>query len=269
MNVSNLAVKTTAKLSLKNKYTSGIVAASVFVFALIVCSFCAGMAGTVFGKAGTYISALIFFIFFIMPLIAGYVYWSVRLIFTEESAPVLIFKYFSGKSDYLKSLKLSLIITGNLLLTGVLLFLPSIVTDLFASGKLFTLFGAQIPLWVSSLWSVSRFLRYVAIIVFFFASLKYYLVPFLIAADEEMDPLEAIHMSKIISIGSKRALIALIFSLILYIIACFFVIPIIFIFPYFAAAYAVHCRFAVADYNKSVDSMNQNDVPSFSADISF
>ena len=66
-----------------------------------------------------------------------------------------------------------------------------------------------------------------------------------------------------------RSFIALAFSLILYIAACFLVIPIIFIFPYFTAAYAVHCRFAVASYNKSVDSINRDDVPSFSADISF
>lgn len=269
MNASNLAVKTTAKLSLKNRYTGGIVAASVFLFSFIVCSFCVDMAGTVFGNVGAYITALLLLIFLIMPLTTGYVYWGVRLIFTEDSEPVLIFKYFSGKADYIKSLKLSLIITGNLLLTGILVFLPYVFADLIASGKLFILFNARIPLWASSLWSVARFLKDAGFIALFFAALKYYLVPFLIAADEEMDPLEAIHMSKIISSGSKKAFIALAFSLILYIAACFLVIPIIFILPYFTAAYAVHCRFAVASYNKNVDSINQKDVPSFSADMSF
>ena len=41
----------------------------------------------------------------------------------------------------------------------------------------------------------------------------------------------------------------------------------IFVFPYFAAAYAVHCRYAVAAYNKNADGMSA--APSFEADISF
>ena len=96
--------------------------------------------------------------------------------------------------------------------------------------------------------------------------LKFYLSPFLLAADENMKVLEALSISRIIAPVTRREFIFLVLGFICYIVACIFVIPTIFLLPYFAAAYAVHCRYAVAAYNKNADGVA---VPSFEADISF
>lgn len=269
MSMHNIAVKTTAKSLLKNNYTSGIIAGCIPVFAFFVCLFCAEMINTVFGAVGTYISFFVLFVLLIAPLITGYVYYSTRFIFTGESQPVLIFKYFSSKAYYIKALTLSFIITGNAFLFGTLFFLPAIFTDLLASGKLFTLLNMQIPLWASSLWAVSSVLKFLAFIFTVLFMLKYYIAPFLMAADENMDPLEAVHMSKIISLRSKKDFVWLVLSFSGYIVLCLFFIPIIFVLPYFNTSYSVHCRFAVAAYNNTVDKLNQPSIPSFNADISF
>ncbi|MBO4734027.1 MAG: hypothetical protein J5662_06070 [Clostridia bacterium] len=269
MSIPNIAVKLTAKHSLKNKYTSGIITASIFTSLLIASSLCVDMAGTVFGATGKYVLSFLFLILLLFPLGAGFVYWSVRLIFTNENEPVLIFKYFSSKSDYIKALKLSLLIAGNTLFTLILLSLPVIFTELLASGRLFVLFGTQIPIWASGLWGVARVLKALSVFLTVLVMLKYYMTPFLMAADEEMDPFEAIHMSKIISVRSKKDFIWLTLSFTGYIIACLFLVPMIFILPYLFVSYSVHCRFAVAAYNNTVDSINRPDIPSFNADISF
>ena len=269
MNISNSAVKKTAAFSLKNKYASGIIAACIYVFSLFILSVCAGFAAVLFGAAGMYIMTVLLVIFLLLPLTFGYIYRGAALIFTGDSEPLLMFKYFSSKKDYFKALKMSFFLTGNAIFTYVLLAIPAIFCGLLENGQLFTLFGAQIPIWVSNLSPLTSILKIAALVLTVILMLKYYLSPFLMAADEEMDPLEAINTSKIISTRSKWSFLKLILSFIGYIIACFLIVPIIFIFPYFNASYNVHCRFAVTAYNKVVDSMDRPAVPNFNANITF
>ena len=269
MNISSAIVKKTAIIALKNKYTSGVVSAAVYMFTWLIGIFVAELIGTALGGAMSAVFIILFLLLLMLPLTMGLVYWSVRVIFVGDCEPLIIFRCFSSKSDYLRALKLWLPITGNALFSGFLLFLPGIFADMAASGKIFTVFGAQIPLWASSLWGVSAVLKFIASICLIFVLLKFYLAPFLLVADEKMQPLEAIHMSKIIAMRSRKSFIRLLFSFAGYIIACIFMIPTIFVFPYFITSYAVHCRFAIAAYNKNIDRINQKNIPSFEADISF
>ena len=269
MNISISAVKKTAIAALKNKYSTGVMTAAILVFSFIVCFSCTEMAYFTTGAAGGTLLLILLIVFLLFPLASGYVYCGTHLILTGESDPLLIFKYFTSKQAYARVLKLSVLITGNAAFAGALLFLPCFAVDMLASGKLFMLLGAQIPLWASSLWTVSAVLKAAAAFALLILMIKYYLAPFLIAADEDMDPFEAVHMSKVISTRSKKDFLLFLLSFIGYIIAGFLVIPIIFILPYFSTSYSVFCRFAVAAYNTDADRVNRADIPSFDASISF
>lgn len=263
MNLSTTAVKTTAKTALKGHYLKSIIASVIYIFSVIVCLLCNNIFAYISIGFLYFVFLIAELIFIVIPLTLGFVYFTVRLIFGSDTEPVLIFKFFSSRKDYFRALRFSLSFIGNAIYSGFLLFLPSLFCDLIANGTVFKIFNSEIPLWVSSLWSVSAVLKVLAGIALITLMLKYYLAPFLIAADENMDPLEAMHMSKIVSTASKKDFLWLILSLIGYIIACLFVIPDIFIFPYFACCYCVHCRFAVAAYNRNVDKINLKDIPSF------
>ena len=269
MNIPSSSVKKTAAFSLKNKYTSGVIAACIYMFLLIILSVCVGLAEIALNRAGVYILTLLFTVFLILPLTFGYIYRGTLLLFTGDCEPLLIFKYFSSKKDYLRALKMSVLLTGNALFAGILFFIPAIFAELIANGKLFTLFGAQIPIWAASIMPVAYILKSAAIVFTIFIMLKYYMAPFLMAANEEMDPLEAIHMSKIISFNSKWNFISLVLSFTGYILACLLIVPIVFVLPYFNASYSAHCRFAVTFYNNAVDDMNNPAVPNFNANITF
>ena len=269
MNISSMVVKKTARTALKGNYFKGVVASTIIAFVWIVLSVCASYAGTFAGIAVANLAFILFLMFLMIPLILGFVYFSVRLIFSNDCDPVTVVKYFSNRRDYFKALKLSLTLTGNMLFYSFVFFLPVAICNYVASGEFFKTLGMQIPVWASGVWVVSYILRILATVLFINVMLKFYLAPFLISANEDMDPFEALHISKTIAFASKREFIFLILSFALYIIACVFVLPLIFIFPYFAVAYAVHCRYAVAEYNKNVDKTNSNNAPSFEASISF
>lgn len=269
MNISSIAVKKTAITALKGRYLSALITATIYIFACLICMICRDTAAPFLGSALTPVFSLALIIFLMIPLTLGLVFFSVRIVFCGEAHPLLLFNFFTDKNSYIRAMKFALPFMLKTVISGVILFIPCFAVDLLASGKLFTLFGAQIPLWTSSLWGVSVVLRVLAFIVLILVMLKYYLAPFLLVADNDMDPLEAMHISRIIAKRSKKDFLFLIFSFAFYILACVFVVPIIFIIPYFAVAYAVHCRFTVAAHNKIADSMNLPEVPSFDADISF
>ncbi len=263
MNSSTVAVKNTAKTALKGNYCNSIAVSSLYIFVFIVCAVCCEMLLSVTGPVLSFIFLIFAFAVFIIPLTLGVIYFTVRLIFGQNTEPVLIFKYFSSRKDFKRALNFSFLLIGNALFVGFLLFLPAFFADLIADGRLFKLFGAQIPLWASGLSTVSDFLKVVAVVSLFAVMLKYYLAPFLLVADENMDPGETLHISKIISSVTKKDFIRLTLSFIWYILACIFVIPDIFIFPYFSVSYCVHCRFCLASYNNTVDKLNKREIPSF------
>lgn len=269
MSISTTAVKKTALTVLKDKYLKSIIASAIYIFSCLVCLFCLELIGTVAGTITEFVCFLIFSVFLIIPITLGLAFWGVRMVFCSDGHPLLIFNYFTDRDKYLRAIKFAVPFTAKSCFAGAILFLPAFVVKLFASGKIFSMLKMQIPIWVSGLSYVSGILEFFAFICLISVMLKYYLTPFLLAADEKMEPSEAMNISRIIASESKRDFVWLILSLGLYIIACIFMVPIIFILPYFTVCFAVHCRFAVAAYNKNADRINSLNIPSFRADISF
>lgn len=269
MSISSAVVKKTAKTAIKGKYLKGIIAAAVYTFIWLVCLICTEMLSSFAGIFAGLLFFISLLVFLLLPLTFGYVYWGVRVIFSGEAEPLLLFNYFKDASEYKRALKLSAFLSGKTVVTGAILFVPAFITDLIASGKVFTMLGAQIPVWASGLWTVSGILKTIAVICTVLVLLKYYLSPYLLAADENMDPVKAVYLSKIIHSRSGKDFLWLILSFSFLIIACLFLVPLIFIFPLFNVCYAVHCRFSVTDYNKNIDKINRKDIPTFNADISF
>ena len=267
MNVSGSAVKKTARTALAGNYFKAAVVSSMLVFTWLVLTTCFRTLGAVAGGAVALAFFAAVFVLLFCPLIMGFAYFSVRMIFGSDCEPVTAFKYFSCAKDYSKAVRLSLILSGNALFIGIFLFLPSVICSLISSGEFFKMLGMQIPSWASLFGVLSYILRVAALALLLTVMFKFYLAPFLIAANENLNVSEAMQISKIIARVTRKDFIMLILSFIGYIIACVFVIPTIFVFPYFASAYAVHCRYAVADYNKTADFLNA--APNFEADISF
>ena len=262
MNLSTVAVKNTAKTALKGNYFSSIAACTIYIFAFIVCEVCYELSSSVIGPVFSFVVLLLLLMLFIIPLTLGLIYFTVRLIFGTNAEPILIFKYFCSRKDFKRALAFAFYISGNAVFYGFIFLLPSFFVDIIADGRIFKIFGAQIPLWASGLTGVSASLKVLALIFLLAVMMKFYLAPFLFAANEDMEVLQTLHTSKIISSVTKKDFIWLILSFIWHILACLFVIPNIFIFPYFATSYCVHCRFCLSYYNDSVDKINKK-IPSF------
>ncbi len=268
MVASSAIVKDTAKTALKPNYLKSVIGSTVVVFSSIICYLLSKLLGTVFGRVAYYTVLALFILFILIPLFYGLIRFFRRMQWGQNDGVISIFYYFSSKHSYLRVIKLNVIIALRLLVIGLVLMIPAVITDVLQNGHLYDLFGITMPLWTSNLWIVSEVLKVSALIVLFFVSLRFYIAPFLFVADDGIDVLEALHFSTVISKRTAFDFFFLIISFALWILLSILLMPLCFILPYFIMSYLVHCRFAVAQYNRVVDEISgNNSAPYYSADI--
>lgn len=256
------AVKKTAKTALKKNYIKAIVCSTVFVFAYLLCIFSNSLFDFALGRVMYYIAFFVIAIFVLSPLFLGLLKFFWRFLFSADDNITVMFYYFSSKKLYKKALSFVGKFVVKFAVWGLILYFPSLIIDFFAGAHFFDMLKMSPPIWISNLWPISSFLKFIALVAMFMVFLKFYIAPVLFVADEKMDNAEAIHMSTIIAKGSAVDFVYLFFSVIGWILICFLLIPTIFVLPYLICCYLVHVRFAVAKYNKHI-SKNNDSIPTY------
>lgn len=265
MTATSSVVKLTAKTALKNNWLKTSVSCLIVLFACLIISIATGFVSFVFNDVTAYVFLGICAIFLLFPLALGLVRFFWRFIFGADDSPVSVFSYFSGKTEYKRALRLTVSLTLRTVGFGLLLFFPAIIVDLFSQAKVYDFLNIPIPLWTSNFSYLSVLLKTVAGVALFFVMLKYYLAPFLITADENMEVGEAIHMSATIYKNVMLDIIYLFLSFLGWLVLSVLIIPLVFTMPYMLTSLSVHVRFAIAEYNKRVEKINQSDIPTFAA----
>ena len=267
MTISSSVVKKTAKSALTNHWLEAMGVGIIFLFAVFVLYISASLLSVALPSVAVALIILGLMLFILLPLFLGVLraFW---LIMWEKDAAILsVFHYFSSRDSYIKALRLFSVLTSKAVFIGVLLLAPAFITDILSSVKIYEQLGFSAPAWASNLWVVSIFLKAAAGVILALIMLKYYMAPFLIIADEQMDVHEAIHKSTLLSRACATDFVSLIFSFLGWILLSVLAIPLIIILPYFLVSYMVHSRFAVASYNKMVSSVNGvNEKNRFSAE---
>ena len=266
MTSPTFAVKTTAKTILKGNYYRCILATLIPVFISLTVTFTASVLTIAVGSAVAYGLMAIMNIFVVLPVFLGLFRFFRRLMWDERDNIISVFHYFKGGEIYKTTIKYCFIFILRLLSIGVLVYLPSILLALLSNGQIYEFLGIDMPSFVRSFAEAQNVLTTLSTAVFIFFALRYYLTPFLLVADEDMEIGEALHMSKVISRKSTLDFVGLFFGMSFWILISVFLIPLPFTLPYILLSYMVHCRFAVAHYNKMADREN-NPPPSYFPNI--
>lgn len=249
MTAGSTVVKATAKTALKANWLKIISASCVLIFAYFINFLLTSVITYVYENAVGFAFSFVMTLCVLIPLFFGYLRFVWRLIFGADDLPIEIFYYFSSFKKYSRALKLIMILFFKSLCIGILLFLPSILMDIFATEGFYELFNLSIPLWSSGLYYFSLFLKILATAILVLVMLRYYLAPFLMISDENMLPSEAIYKASILSKDSFFDILTLILTFIGWFAVCILVFPLIFVLPYFTTSLAVHTRFVIAEYN--------------------
>lgn len=253
-------VKITAKTALKGNFLKALIASGIFLFCFFASNYSAGIFSYTGNSTVSYVILILLTIFLLIPLFIGLVRFTWRMLFGADDSPISVFYYLSDKTVYKKTIKFTLTFILKAIPATLILFFPVIVLWFFTESYIYDLLGIAMPLWITSLNSLLIIFRTFAIVALCFYMLRYYLSFILFVADENMDINEIFYMSKLISRKSSLDFIYLFSSFLGWIILSLFVVPLIFTLPYMLTAYAVHSRFAIAEYNKLINNFNLAEV---------
>lgn len=252
---SSRAVKSTAKANLKGRFITAGVAGMIPYFIYLFIATVIGIFSMLLRHYDLVSIALIilFGIFLFAPVLLGAVRWFWRLTDDCEDSPQEVFYYFSSLTLYKRALKSTLFLALKCFTAIFTCLIPYLVVSVLSNSWIYQFLGAEIPLWVAGLALVQSFLRVVGILSALAVISRYYLFPALVVMDEDMLLLEAMHISVMVSRRSVSAFIALVLSLLGWIILSFIALPLFYTAPLFFTVYAVHSRYALVNYNQNLD----------------
>jgi len=250
-------IKKTAKQVFKNNSFSCVVASCIFIFALLITIILFEVLGYVTDYYVSSAVAIALTIFAVFPLFLGLLRYSRRLLYGENDNVINIFKYFSDVNIYFEAIKFTVLILYRIVIRALIVLLPSILLKIASFSEIYELFGVDIPLIAPLFSTISFYLAVISFFVLLLLVLKFYLSPFLFVSSDNLDAVESIKMSVVITKRTRLDFIYLIFNMFLYIIASVFVIPIPFTFPIIILTYIIHSIYAVKQYNETLDSINE------------
>ena len=263
---STLAVKTNAKLALKGNYIKTIFASCVLVFSQLILWLICSMISIIGNVAAVITVSVLVNVFLISPLFLGLLRFFKRLAFGCNDEVVSIFYYFSDFRAYKRAMEFVLRLFVRVLQNAVVSFLPAIIVRIATMPFIYDLFDIKVPQFAANLWAAKNIFIFLGGVCFVLITLKLYLAPFLFVAQENKCAAEAILMSGIIARRSLTSFVFLCFGMSFYIIISLFALPLVFTAPYFFAAYIVHSRYSVAQYNNHIEENDMKD-PHYAADI--
>lgn len=249
------AVKSTVKATLKGRLIPAGVAGTIPYLVYLFISAFAGIFSMILRRfdAVAVILFAFFGIFLFAPVILGAVRWFWRATDGCEDSPSEVFYYFSDFFLYKRALKSALFMLFKCFTAIFTCLIPHLVISVLSNSWIYQFLGAEIPLWVAGLALVQSFSRVVGVLAAIAVVSRYYLFPAIVAADENILLLEAMHISVMVSRRSVSAFVALVFSYVGWILISFLGVPLFYTAPMFFAAYAVHSRYALVNYNQNLN----------------
>lgn len=254
-------VKITARTALKGRWCEAILAAFTGYFGTLILTLSLSL-GLLYKDTNLLIVvavlALLFGIFVLSPLFLGIFRYFWRLTASIQDELRSVFYFFSDRSRYIRAIKLCFIMGWRIITAIFVCMLPYVIVSALSTDKLYMLIGRDIPIWAPSLNLVRAFLYLVGVVCAVIYVLRYYLVPVLVAMNDDMLLLEAVHTSSMVAKRSGGAFFRLAVSMLGWILLTNLIMPALYTLPLIFACYVVHCRFAMANYNLILDYYENN-----------
>lgn len=260
------AVKSTAKASMNGKEASAAIAAMTvvfsFIFMLMLISVVSIMSSGRIGIVGIATAVLLFVLIFHQVLL-GAVRFFWRLTQGAEDSPTEVFYYFTSFFRWKRAVKACLFMTFKCFTAMFTCMLPYLIVTLLSNSWIYRFLGTEIPLWVAGLALLQSFLQVVGLFAGLAVISRYYLFAAIVVMDDDMLLLEANHISVMVSRHSVSSFLALCVSLFGWIVLSFLCLPLLYTASLFFCCYAVHCRYALVNYNMNLDyyTKQQYDAP--------
>ncbi len=252
-------VKSTIKATLKgSRIPAGIAGVIPYIIYLLVAAVVGVFSFLLTNKF--ILTGIIFIVlmgFLFAPILLGAIRWFWRATDGIKESPSAVFYYFSSLFLYKRAMKCVLFLIFKFFTALFTCLSPYLVISVISNSWIYQFLGTEVPLWVAGLAFVQAFLRVVGIVAGLAVISRYYLFPALAVMDDDMLLLEAMHISVMVSRLSVTSFIGLVISFIPLALVSVLALPVFYTAPVFLAAYAIHSRYALVNYNQNLDNYNK------------
>ena len=189
----------------------------------------------------TLLSALFSFIVS-LPFVLGVLKWFWAVTNGSNARLSDVFFYFQSGSLYRKAVTFSIFIFLRIALMSIVCFLPYILAKILTNPAFYLLLGKETPIFVSGLFNMVDILKGLGIVSVAVLNMKHLLFPFLLFTNPELSSAKTIKKAREIYHFEPLKLISFVFSFFGWFLLCIFVIPIVFVAPYFISSLAIYAR---------------------------
>lgn len=251
---STKVIKDTARKQMKNNWVQVIIVTAVLLLAIILTTVWGSMilallsgirmvngplASAVWFLATALSTALS--LCMVMPLVQGVVRWFWFLGLDKELPLSEAFYYFSEWSLFLKSLILGLRFLGSMVIASFVCYLPTVAAMTLTKAE-----NASINVTLLKVLAILLFLLGSVIIIK--VALCYSLAPIAIIINPELQPHDAIDISKKIVSANRGACLFTVLSFIGYLLLSIFGVTLIYTLPFMLTSYSVFARFLITGH---------------------
>lgn len=254
--LSSKAVKSTAKMILKNNWTNSILICGIVILAAAVFYMTAALLDLPLGGFSGII-LLASYIFVVSPLCLGALHCFWCMANEIKVYPVETFYYFTHFSLYLRAVAFTLKITARIVLFTLLFYTPYLIATAFTSEYFYETLNMATPIWILGITPILYILKFSGFAFSCTYTMGLMLPAFLLVTKEDMSVGNCIKYGINVGKRFKGNFAGVTLSFVGYILLSLLFVPLLLTAPYLSVSYIVTCRFAVAQYNFSVDKANE------------
>ncbi len=255
-------IKYAAKASMKHRWAEGIAVSFVFAATALLDILMQYMLMVIFkvtnvwspftptdlplysvvASVGITVFSALFSLCVMFPLIFGVMRWFWMVTGGSDPDVGEIFHFFSEPKKFFKSFKISIGIYLRLVIGTVVCFLPYILMSIFTQPDIYNELGFDMPIVMESLNSVVgilEFLGFAALVLWVSSFALFYSVLFY---EPDLSAHKTIKKATKMSRGLRFNFVTFVLSFFGWFILSFFILPLLFVAPYFLSSLAVYGR---------------------------
>lgn len=187
-------------------------------------------------------------IFFSVPLCLGVVRWFWNLSGSKVRPIREIFYYYSEWHLFTKSVFTAARLLVKVLWAALLCYLPAWLVWALTQNSVYELIGIKPLTDAAVLWPLLYLFCILSTLVLLKIILRYLLAPILVILDEDLDPGDAVNISKTIAKTHKNAYVYIFLSFLGWIAFSAFGVTLLYTLPFLFMSYAVFARFAISNH---------------------
>ncbi len=171
-------------------------------------------------------------LFLFVPFFIGVLRWFWKISNGEEAELQTVFYYFSSSRLFFKTVLLAFLLFLFVILGALVCFVPFIIISLLTKPEFYALFGTEMPIWTSGLFSLAQMFEIAGLFLFICWIARYalFFVPFF--ENEQMSAVKIIRESVKLTRGKLIRMVGFIFSFIGWLLLCVFLLPALFVIPF-------------------------------------